>query len=126
MSKRRLDQEEHTHQILCDLAPCTATPFETHLQYTAHLKSVHHHRCLECNLLFPSNDILQLHIDENHNPLLLVKQERGEKIFRCVSRGCDKVCSTPKNRRLHMIDKHGYPRDFKFDVINRGMYWLKG
>lgn len=131
MSKRPL-QDSHEAQRLvlerkiltCDLTPCAGTQFASHDVYRAHLKSVHHEKCMACHRTFPSNDILQLHINENHNPLLRIKQEQGDKIFMCFATPgtCTKVCATPKLRRLHMIDKHQYPRDFKFDVVNRGMY----
>ncbi|ODV81829.1 uncharacterized protein CANTADRAFT_19438 [Suhomyces tanzawaensis NRRL Y-17324] len=84
----------------------------------------HNFTCHECNKSFPSKAFLNLHIDENHNPFLKIKQERGEKIFKCFlysQDGCTKVCSSPKKRRLHMIDKHGYPKTFHFEVVNRGM-----
>lgn len=34
---------------------------------------------------------------------------------------CDKVTLTPEKRRLHMIDKHGYPRNYDFKLVERGI-----
>lgn len=81
------------------------------------------HSCLECHRKFPTRIFLELHIDENHNPFNKIKQAQGTKIFKCFlfNAGCDKVCSTPKKRRLHMIDKHHYPSNFDWSIINRGI-----
>ena len=39
----------------------------------------------------------------------------------CLVEGCDKVCWTWSRRRLHVIDKHHFPRDYDFSVINDGI-----
>lgn len=33
---------------------------------------------------------------------------------------CDKVFSEPRKRRLHLIDKHHYPKYFPFDLVYTG------
>lgn len=51
-----------------------------------------------------------------------MKQEsRGTKIFRCFEPSCQKLFKTPKNRRLHLIDYHGYPNTFFFSLPNQGL-----
>ena len=35
--------------------------------------------------------------------------------------GCDRKCSTPQKRRLHLIDKHMYPKNFFFAVTREGI-----
>ena len=43
---------------------------------------------------------------------------------------CEKVTLTPQKRRLHLIDKHGYPRSYYFQIVETGqgkrMSLLKG
>ena len=34
---------------------------------------------------------------------------------------CDRICSTPQKRRMHMIDKHMFPKDFDFYIVNDGI-----
>jgi hypothetical protein len=34
---------------------------------------------------------------------------------------CDRLCSAPHKRRLHCIDKHQFPRDYDFYVVNDGI-----
>ncbi|KAK6203412.1 uncharacterized protein RJT21DRAFT_82439 [Scheffersomyces amazonensis] len=108
---------------VCNIPPCHLNPilFKDYLAYESHITTNHTFICQQCHRRFPSNSILTLHIDENHNPFLKIKQERGDKVFRCIESECSKVCRTPKTRRLHMIEKHNYPKEFRFDVINRGL-----
>lgn len=35
---------------------------------------------------------------------------KGEKTYRCFVEDCDKVCSTPQKRQMHLIDKHMFPK----------------
>lgn len=129
MSKRSRDEELDDQSfaettIVCTLPPCDkSTKFKSYLEYELHIESFHDYICIECKRRFPTLVFLDLHIDENHNPFLRIQQENGIKIFKCFlyKSGCTKVCSTPKKRRLHMIDGHGYPKEFKFDVINKGI-----
>ena len=34
---------------------------------------------------------------------------------------CDKVTRTPHKRRLHLVDKHGYPKGYDFRIVQTGM-----
>lgn len=35
--------------------------------------------------------------------------------------GCEKKCSTPQKRKMHLIDKHMYPKNFFFAVTREGI-----
>jgi hypothetical protein len=35
--------------------------------------------------------------------------------------GCDRVCSRPKKRERHLIDKHQYPKRFNFNIVLSGI-----
>ncbi|KAH8833043.1 hypothetical protein DL96DRAFT_1584430, partial [Flagelloscypha sp. PMI_526] len=50
-----------------------------------------------------------------------MRQERGEKIFRCFDKTCTKLFSSPKKRRLHLIQVHGFPKEYYFSVTNKGI-----
>ena len=41
--------------------------------------------------------------------------------YSCFVEDCDKKCSTPYKRRLHLIDKHLFPKDYDFYIINDGI-----
>lgn len=34
---------------------------------------------------------------------------------------CDKVCFSPEKRRMHLVDKHLFPRNYDFFVVNDGI-----
>ena len=41
--------------------------------------------------------------------------------YSCFVEDCDKKCSTPQKRRLHLVDKHLFPKDYDFYIINDGI-----
>jgi hypothetical protein len=120
---------------------CTLPPHDT-LQldsndFEAHYSKEHTNRCTACSANLPSAHMLELHIGELHDPLVAARREKGEKTvqesptgaqrvltesqYRCFVETCDRACSAPKKRRLHMIDKHQYPRDYDFWVVENGI-----
>jgi hypothetical protein len=52
------------------------TSFE---EYDVHYAKTHVNRCVECKKNFPTEHFLNLHIEENHDALVSVRRERGEK-----------------------------------------------
>ncbi|KAI8057556.1 uncharacterized protein B0P05DRAFT_440138, partial [Gilbertella persicaria] len=85
--------------------------------YQYHYEAVHQHVCSVCHKIFPGERWLQFHLDEFHDVLLQIKKEKGEKIHKCYVEDCIKVFSTPRMRRLHLVDKHHYPKYFPFDLV---------
>jgi hypothetical protein len=53
--------------------------FSSYEEYEVHYVKVHVNRCSECGKNFPTERFLSLHIEENHDPLIEAKKERGEK-----------------------------------------------
>ena len=41
--------------------------------------------------------------------------------YACFVEDCDRNCSTPQKRRMHLIDKHFFPRDYDFYMVNGGV-----
>ncbi|TBU39331.1 hypothetical protein BD309DRAFT_969932 [Dichomitus squalens] len=114
--------------ILCTLPPtCNPPNRPTALAGTHELEShyamYHAHVCEQkgCGCVFPDAWLLELHQTECHDPLAAVRQERGEKIFACHLATCTRKFSTPKTRRLHLIQAHGYPKEYFFAVTNKGV-----
>ncbi|QSZ35619.1 hypothetical protein DSL72_008489 [Monilinia vaccinii-corymbosi] len=98
-----------------------ALSFLSYDDYEVHYKQSHMNRCLECRKNFPSERFLNLHIEENHDALVSVRKDRGEKIYSCFVESCDRKCSTPQKRRMHLIDKHMFPQQYDFFVVNDGI-----
>ncbi|PCG93150.1 Zinc finger, C2H2 [Penicillium occitanis (nom. inval.)] len=110
------------HLMRCSLPPHKETlTFSTYDDYESHYLKTHVNRCSECGNNFPTQHILNIHIEENHDPLILARRDRGEKTFSCFVEGCDRKCSTAQKRRRHLIDKHMYPRNYNFFIVNDGI-----
>ncbi|KAF8638449.1 hypothetical protein AX17_002206 [Amanita inopinata Kibby_2008] len=114
------------HPMLCTLPPtCThkPTPLANTKELEAHYATCHAHVCEQkgCGCVFPEARLLELHFTECHDPLAAVRKDRGEKIFACHLATCDRVFMTPKTRRLHLIQAHGYPKEYFFAVTNKGV-----
>ncbi|ORX54599.1 hypothetical protein DM01DRAFT_316836 [Hesseltinella vesiculosa] len=99
--------------IFCELSSCVKhnhyqpLAFPNLVAFELHDETYHRHICSECHRTFPSDRWLRLHCDELHN-------------FACFVETCDKHFITPKMRRLHLIDKHQYPKFFPFRIVVTG------
>ncbi|KAJ5360674.1 Zinc finger C2H2 [Penicillium concentricum] len=106
----------------CSLPPHRETlSFTSYEDYEVHYLQSHVNRCSECSKNFPTGHLLNLHIEENHDPLAATRRARGDKTFGCFIEDCERKCSTPQKRRLHLIDKHMFPRSYNFYVVNDGI-----
>ena len=45
----------------------------------------------------------------------------GVRQFACHLPSCSRKFSTPKTRRMHLIEAHGYPKEYFFAVTNKGV-----
>ncbi|PTB43303.1 uncharacterized protein TrAFT101_001861 [Trichoderma asperellum] len=95
--------------------------FRFYDEYETHYHQFHTNRCIECRKNFPTDHLLNVHIEECHDPLARVAREKGEHTYSCFVEGCERKCMTPQKRRLHLIDKHMYPKNFFFAVTKDGI-----
>jgi hypothetical protein len=82
----------------CSLPPHVQTPisFTSFEDYEVHYNKAHVNRCVECRKNFPTAHFLDLHISENHNPLLGILRDRGEHTV-SIPNSCPTVlASTPR------------------------------
>lgn len=106
----------------CSLPPHNeAISFSTFEEFEVHYAKEHAYRCSECRKNFPTEHFLGLHIHENHDPLVEARRAKEEKTYQCFVEGCDKVCSTPQKRRMHLTDKHVFPKNYDFQIVNTGI-----
>jgi hypothetical protein len=95
--------------------------FNTYQEYETHYQQNHTNRCKSCRKNFPTAHFLELHLAEHHDPIVAAKRDAGEKTYACFVEGCDKVCSEWKKRRSHLVDKHGFPKNYDFLVVDHGV-----
>ncbi|KAH6624300.1 hypothetical protein B0J18DRAFT_427841 [Chaetomium sp. MPI-SDFR-AT-0129] len=95
--------------------------FSSYEEYETHYRDQHTNRCAECRKNFPSAHLLGLHIEEWHDSFVQVKRERGERTYSCFVETCERKCSTPQKRKMHLIDKHMYPKNFFFSITRDGI-----
>ena len=105
----------------CSLPPHAVLSFATFADFENHYAQAHTNRCSSCHRNFPTEHFLSLHISENHDPLEQARKAKGEKTYRCFVDGCEKVCSTPQKRRMHLTDKHVFPKSYDFSIVNDGI-----
>lgn len=115
------DPNPSTPTMRCLLPPHKPLTFPSYAAYETHYTQSHSNRCTSCSSNFPTAHFLSLHISENHDPLAAAKRDRGEKTHACFVEGCEKVCGDWKKRRRHLVDKHGFPRNYDFLVVNSGV-----
>jgi hypothetical protein len=105
----------------CLLPPHKPLKFNTYQEYEAHYQQAHTNRCKSCRKNFPTALFLDLHLAEHHDPIIASKRDAGEKTYACFVEGCDKVCGEWKKRRSHLVDKHGFPKNYDFLVVDHGI-----
>ncbi|KAL4991176.1 hypothetical protein BDW68DRAFT_152799 [Aspergillus falconensis] len=106
----------------CSLPPHRETlSFSSYDDYEVHYQQAHVNRCTQCGRNFPTNLFLNLHIEENHDSLVAARRDRGEKTYGCFVENCERKCSTPQKRRMHLIDKHMFPETYNFYIVNDGV-----
>lgn len=106
----------------CSLPPHRETlDFASIEEFEIHYAKDHSNRCSSCGKNFPTAHFLALHIDEHHNTFREALQAKGEKTYACFVEDCDRRCSTPQKRRLHLIDKHLFPKVYNFRIVDTGI-----
>ncbi|KAI8962479.1 hypothetical protein F5Y11DRAFT_191438 [Daldinia sp. FL1419] len=116
------NDDDNTFIMKCSLPPHRdVLSFRTYTEYEAHHNRTHTNRCVECGKNFPSEHLLNVHIEEWHDAFAAVKRDKGEHTYSCFVEGCDRKCRTPQKRRSHLIDKHMYPKNYFFGVTKDGV-----
>jgi len=117
-----LDEPSNAESVIrCDLPPHKSLVFSSYEDYDLHYEKEHVNRCIVCYKNFPSSRYLDLHHAENHDPINEARKAKGEKTYACLVEGCVKVCWTWQKRKLHMIDKHAFPKNYDFWIVNYGL-----
>ncbi|KAI9357237.1 hypothetical protein DFJ73DRAFT_657189 [Zopfochytrium polystomum] len=111
-------QAGRTFHFGCSLSPSCSLlpPFSDYAAYERHYEIAHVNVCSVCRRVLPTARLLDIHLCEVHDSFFKVIAEK-QKSYECFVDGCPKKCSAPFGRRLHLISKHRYPKNFDFDVV---------
>ncbi|XP_045882801.1 zinc finger protein 511 isoform X2 [Meles meles] len=70
--------------------------------------------CSFCRRAFPSGHLLDVHILEWHDSLFQILSERQD-MYQCLVDGCAQRFRSSGDRKEHLVRRHLYPADFRFD-----------
>lgn len=74
-----VEDEEAGFVMRCSLPPHREPiGFRFYDDYETHYHNFHTNRCIECRKNFPTDHLLNVHIEECHDPLARVAREKGE------------------------------------------------
>lgn len=76
-----------------------ALAFRSYTDYETHYHKAHSNRCFECRKNFPSDHLLSVHIEEQHDAFAAVLREKGEHT---VSKTCMSLHSKPTSTTLRI------------------------
>jgi hypothetical protein len=117
----QLERQSNQTIIKCSLPPHQTLAFSNYQGYETHYAQSHTNRCSECRKNFPSAHFLDLHLSEAHDPIVGTRRYRGEKTYACFVEGCDKLCRDWMKRKSHLVDKHLFPKNYDFFIVNSGI-----
>ncbi|GBG78263.1 hypothetical protein CBR_g26294 [Chara braunii] len=99
----------------CPLAGCKAKLHGVEA-FASHYNSVHSAMCCTCRKVFPTTRLLNLHVAESHDAFFQAKVARGYKMYECLVEDCADRFATEAARHQHLVDKHMFPRSFRFNA----------
>lgn len=83
--RSKILRESEPVPVSSDIMHCSLLPhretlsFASYEDYEVHYHQAHVNRCSQCSKNFPTSHYLELHIEENHDPLAVARRDRGEK-----------------------------------------------
>ena len=108
----------HIDEFNCSVKGCLET-FTNPMQYNRHYDMLHKFRCETCSRSFSNNHLLSTHISENHDMFFKAQKEKGIAVYHCLIETCGRTFKAMETRRRHLVEKHKYPSDFRFNAVKR-------
>ncbi|KAG0721148.1 Zinc finger protein 511 [Chionoecetes opilio] len=113
-----VDEEDFLHPsidpIPCSIGGCKKV-FTTVAEYAAHQRSSHQHVCSSCRHSFATHHLLDLHLLEVHDTLFQLMAEKKPS-YQCLLETCPEKFKNPTERKIHCIEIHKFPANFRFDL----------
>ncbi|ESO89499.1 hypothetical protein LOTGIDRAFT_67661, partial [Lottia gigantea] len=101
----------------CSISRCGKI-FDSLLSYESHYNTQHRNCCSVCKRVFPSNYLLELHLLEWHDSMFEI-QAAKQNMYKCLVESCPTLLQTSKTRKKHMIEKHHFPSNYRFDRVKK-------
>lgn len=108
-------EEEQLWQLFCPIAGC-GIKLKGVGELESHYLSRHSATCSVCTRVFPTTRLLNLHVSETHDSFFLAKVARKYPMYECLVEGCPARFVSDSSRHQHLVDKHHFPRSFRFLV----------
>eukprot|EP00250_Pteridium_aquilinum_P026208 c3256_g1_i1 orf=362-1171(-) len=106
-------EEEQQWNMKCPVVGCKAK-LNGLKELETHFFSRHTAVCSVCSCIFPTSRLLDMHISESHDSFFQAKAARGHPMYKCLVDGCEEKFLNDASRHQHLVDKHKFPRSFKF------------
>lgn len=97
----------------CQFSRCNRV-FSSVAGYEMHYNAAHRNVCRECSRSFPTNHLLDVHLQEWHDAMFQLLAAR-QNMYQCLVESCSEKFATAKKRKDHLIQQHKYPANFRFD-----------
>mmetsp|Transcript_18245 Transcript_18245/g.27013 ORF Transcript_18245/g.27013 Transcript_18245/m.27013 type:complete len:323 (+) Transcript_18245:100-1068(+) len=99
--------------------------FDSFTKCDLHYEESHMFLCDECDCIFPSERLLDLHLQEAHDNFFATALKRHQAQFQCLV--CSEAFHSKKSRQTHLIESHKYPKWFRFtsNAAVDGSTWKK-
>ncbi|XP_014665372.1 PREDICTED: zinc finger protein 511-like [Priapulus caudatus] len=98
--------------FFCYLPAC-GREFSSMSVSESHYNLCHRHVCEHCKRVFPTSQLLEIHVLEWHDVLFNVLTMKQD-MFQCIVEGCSIVFKDSEQRWSHVTAYHIYPTDFRF------------
>lgn len=99
------------HSIPCAAPHCCQT-FKTARQMEDHYDKCHSFQCATCGAMYEGEKLLDLHLLEAHDVFFQESLKRGKSQVECLC--CDGKFSSIQERLEHLMEKHQFPKWFRF------------
>ncbi|AAS51596.1 ADL324Wp [Eremothecium gossypii ATCC 10895] len=107
------DERSDSQVIVCNDPPCSGARISMHI-YPSHVAEHHDNVCAACNKNMITERMLQLHLQELHDPF------NSNKALECYEADCMQQFQTHSKRREHLITVHEYPMNARLDIVYTG------
>jgi hypothetical protein len=99
------------HQYPCSL--CSST-FSSISLWEIHYEANHIFQCHVCHKIMPCIRLLDFHLEELHDSFFAAAVERDLMSYQCLVNTCHRQFSSDRERHLHLVHEHDYPKWFRF------------